>query len=87
MKEEAIAVTIIKKLLVELLSLGSIPNEAKAGFVIIPPPIPKDEETIPAMILMPTTNLILFSTFCTTSDLKFGINFFFFSICSYTLSI
>ena len=53
--EEAIAVTIIKKLLVELLSLGSIPKEENAGLVIIPPPIPKDDETIPAMILIPTT--------------------------------
>ena len=72
----AIEVTIIKKLLVELLSLGSIPKEAKAGLVIIPPPIPKEEETIPAITLINTTYEILFSILLITSDEQFGINFF-----------
>ena len=44
-KGEAIAVTIIRKLLVELLCLGSIPKPEKTGLVIIPPPKPNDEET------------------------------------------
>ena len=54
-KEDAMAVIIIRKLLVELLCLGSIPKLEKAGLVIIPPPIPNEEDTIPAIIPIPTT--------------------------------
>ena len=49
------AVTIIRKLLVELLCFGSIPKLEKAGFVIIPPPIPNEDDTIPAIILIEIT--------------------------------
>ena len=76
-KEEAIAVTIIRKLLVELLCFGSIPNPEKTGLVIIPPPIPNEEETIPAIILIDTTYVKFLSTLSITSDVKLGINFFF----------
>ena len=77
-KHEAIAVTIIRKLLVELLCFGSIPNPEKAGFVIIPPPIPNEEETIPAIILIETTYDKFFLTLTITSDVKLGIKLFFY---------
>ena len=54
-KVEAMAVTTIKKFEVLELSFGSNPKEAKTGLVIIPPPIPKEDETIPAIIAINIT--------------------------------
>ena len=41
-KEEVKQDTIIKKLLVEELSFGSIPIPIKTGLVMVPPPIPHE---------------------------------------------
>ena len=78
-KEEAKQETMIKKLLVEELSLGSIPIPIKTGFVMVPPPIPQEHDTIPAKIPISETLIGYFSKFSDISVLNPGINFFFFS--------
>ena len=75
-KDEAIEVTIIRKLLVVLLCLGSIPKLAKRGLVIIPPPRPREEDTIPAIIAILTTKIVFFSILSIISDLNSGKAFF-----------
>ena len=47
-KEDGKQDTTIKKLLIEELSFGSIPIPIKTGFVIVPPPFPHEQETIPS---------------------------------------
>ena len=54
-KEDAMAVTIIRKLLVELLCFGSMHKLEHAGIVIITPTIPNKDDTIPAKMPIPTT--------------------------------